>query len=162
MEHGFDSRRRYNFGINSPAWGTWRFRLAARTHASHAWNTSSILVGATIGNNVAELTEKESGTFFFVNILCLSFLSSSIVRIFVAVILNEKMKKITLSKIMKKVSIMLHPYRKSPNAPTYEDIAEMCGTTPDRVYRIAHGSHIRSFEDSATLTELQRRGIVRS
>ena len=25
----------------------WRFRLAARTHASHAWNTSSILVGAT-------------------------------------------------------------------------------------------------------------------
>ena len=93
MEHGFDSRRRYNFGINSPAWGTWRFRLAARTHASHAWNTSSILVGATIGNNVAELTEKESGTFIFVNILCFSFLSSSIVRIFVAVILNEKNEK---------------------------------------------------------------------
>lgn len=29
----------------------WRFRLAARTHASHAWNTSSILVGATKGLN---------------------------------------------------------------------------------------------------------------
>ncbi len=72
------------------------------------------------------------------------------------------MKKTTPSKIIKKISIMLHPYRKSPNAPTYEDIAEMCGTTPDRVYRIAHGSHIHSFEDSATLTELQRRGIVRS
>ena len=26
----------------------WRFRLAARTHASHAWNTGSIPVGATI------------------------------------------------------------------------------------------------------------------
>ena len=25
----------------------WRFRLAARTHASHAWNTGSIPVGAT-------------------------------------------------------------------------------------------------------------------
>lgn len=25
----------------------WRFRLTVRTHASHAWNTSSILVGAT-------------------------------------------------------------------------------------------------------------------
>ena len=26
----------------------WRFRLAARTHASHAWNTGSIPVGATL------------------------------------------------------------------------------------------------------------------
>ena len=25
----------------------WRFRLVARTHASHAWNTGSIPVGAT-------------------------------------------------------------------------------------------------------------------
>lgn len=71
------------------------------------------------------------------------------------------MGKITVSKIVKRISIMLHPYRKSHNAPIYEDIAEMCGTTPDRVYKIAHGSHIRSFEDSATLTELKRRGIVR-
>ena len=29
----------------------WRFRLAARTHASHAWNTGSIPVGATIKEN---------------------------------------------------------------------------------------------------------------
>ena len=26
----------------------WRFRLVARTHASHAWNTGSIPVGATL------------------------------------------------------------------------------------------------------------------
>ena len=26
---------------------SWRFRLVARTHASHAWNTGSIPVGAT-------------------------------------------------------------------------------------------------------------------
>ena len=29
------------------AFSKWRFRLAARTHASHAWNTGSIPVGAT-------------------------------------------------------------------------------------------------------------------
>ena len=71
------------------------------------------------------------------------------------------MTKIALTKIIKRISIAMHPYRKSPNAPIYEDIAEMCGTTADRVYKIAHGSHIRDFADSATLTELKRRGIVR-
>ena len=70
------------------------------------------------------------------------------------------MTKITLTKIMKRISIAVHPYRKSPNAHIYEDIADMCGTTPDRVYRIAHGSHIHNYEDSVTLTELKRRGIV--
>ena len=70
------------------------------------------------------------------------------------------MTKITLTKIIKRINIAVHPYRKSPNAPIYEDIADMCGTTPDRVYRIAHGSHIHSYEDSVTLTELKRRGIV--
>ena len=37
-------------GSNPPAsapFCKWRFRLAARTHASHAWNTGSIPVGAT-------------------------------------------------------------------------------------------------------------------
>ena len=71
------------------------------------------------------------------------------------------MAKITLAKLLKRISIAMHPYRKSPNAPIYEDIAEMCGTTPDRVYRIAHGSQIHNYEDSATLTELKRRGILR-
>ncbi len=70
------------------------------------------------------------------------------------------MKKITFSKIMKRISIALHPYRKSPNAPIYEEISEMCGTTPDRVYKIAHGAHIHNYEESVTLTELKRRGIV--
>ena len=36
----------------------WRFRLVARTHASHAWNTGSIPVGAT---SVRTL----SGSIFF-------------------------------------------------------------------------------------------------
>lgn len=71
------------------------------------------------------------------------------------------MKKVTVSKIIKRISIMLHPYRKSPNAPIYVEISDMCGTTPDRVYQIAHGAHIRNYEDSVTLTELKRRGIVR-
>ena len=39
-------------GFESPSFRStnfakWRFRLAARTHASHAWNTGSIPVGAT-------------------------------------------------------------------------------------------------------------------
>ena len=46
MEHGFDSRRRYN-AIVADILKLWRFRLVARTHASHAWNTGSIPVGAT-------------------------------------------------------------------------------------------------------------------
>ena len=62
--------------------------------------------------------------------------------------------------IILKVSTALHPYRKSSHALAYENISDMCGTTPDRVYQIAHGSHIRSYEDSVTLTELKRRGIV--
>ena len=48
MEHGFDSRRRYKPQeklCKQPF--QWRFRLVARTHASHAWNTGSIPVGAT-------------------------------------------------------------------------------------------------------------------
>ena len=62
--------------------------------------------------------------------------------------------------IVMRVSLALHPYRKSSKALTYEAISDICGTTPDRVYQIAHGSHIRSYEDSVTLTELKRRGIV--
>ena len=38
----------------------WRFRLAARTHASHAWNTGSIPVGAT------KKTSEHSEVFFFI------------------------------------------------------------------------------------------------
>ena len=39
-------------GSNPPAsaYFAWRFRLVARTHASHAWNTGSIPVGATKAN----------------------------------------------------------------------------------------------------------------
>ena len=60
-EHEFDSRRRYKANTWIPLicaklkakeyknsdLKLWRFRLVARTHASHAWNTGSIPVGAT-------------------------------------------------------------------------------------------------------------------
>ena len=39
-----------NFAL---AFQKWRFRLAARTHASHAWNTGSIPVGATTSESKA-------------------------------------------------------------------------------------------------------------
>ena len=42
----------------------WRFRLAARTHASHAWNTGSIPVGATTKQrNPLEGDFKKHGAF---------------------------------------------------------------------------------------------------
>jgi hypothetical protein len=70
------------------------------------------------------------------------------------------MGKFSWAKVVKRFGIMIHPYGKSHHAHDYEIIADMCGTTPDRVYKIAHGSSIRSFADSATLTELKRRKIV--
>ena len=48
LEHEFDSRRRYKLKVTEYKGNKiWRFRLVARTHASHAWNTGSIPVGAT-------------------------------------------------------------------------------------------------------------------
>ena len=50
-------------GSNPPAsapFCKWRFRLAARTHASHAWNTGSIPVGAT---NTRPGVDKHKGDF---------------------------------------------------------------------------------------------------
>ena len=73
MEHGFDSRRRYKSSklksIKVANLKLWRFRLVARTHASHAWNTGSIPVGAT---SVRTL----SGSNFF----CLRANSPSVYR----------------------------------------------------------------------------------
>ena len=48
-------------GSNPPAsayFCKWRFRLVARTHASHAWNTGSIPVGATKKANTAKIGAK--------------------------------------------------------------------------------------------------------
>ena len=41
----------------------WRFRLAARTHASHAWNTGSIPVGATKNITVQPVHKLLFGAF---------------------------------------------------------------------------------------------------
>ncbi len=67
-EHEFDSRRRYKkqantgkdikcvpVGASKTTISLRRFRLVARTHASHAWNTGSIPVGATNLNKVITL-----------------------------------------------------------------------------------------------------------
>ena len=50
----------------------WRFRLAARTHASHAWNTGSIPVGATKRPNKEKKSETlttMSRSFSFIPLL---------------------------------------------------------------------------------------------
>ena len=53
----------------------WRFRLAARTHASHAWNTGSIPVGATIKEK--EFHIKWSSFSFFMLVSRTPFLPHS-------------------------------------------------------------------------------------
>ena len=61
-------------GSNPPAsayFCIWRFRLVARTHASHAWNTGSIPVGATsVGIHL-------DSNLFFVSICIVFFLGST-------------------------------------------------------------------------------------
>ena len=103
MEHGFDSRRRYNVmllrcdkGIllceakasvvannalsrcsrrryNKKTMLIRRFRLVARTHASHAWNTGSIPVGATELESLGVLFLLT--TFAFRNTHCTNFVA---------------------------------------------------------------------------------------
>ena len=54
-----------------------------------------------------------------------------------------------------------HPYKLSAQKSLYEEIAENCGCTPNRVYEIAHGAKCKSFVDDAALSELKRAGIVK-
>ena len=66
-EHEFDSRRRYKasrYGCKKHM-PLWRFRLVARTHASHAWNTGSIPVGATKANTVKMVTRTHASHTLF-------------------------------------------------------------------------------------------------
>ncbi|MBR6203007.1 MAG: hypothetical protein IKQ62_08385 [Bacteroidaceae bacterium] len=54
-----------------------------------------------------------------------------------------------------------HPYKQSMQRKLYEDIADTCGCSPDRVYEIAHGAKCKSFADDSILSELKRMGIVK-
>lgn len=54
-----------------------------------------------------------------------------------------------------------HPYKQSVQREQYEEIAETCGCSPDRVYEIAHGAKCKSFVDDSVLSELKRKQIVR-
>lgn len=56
---------------------------------------------------------------------------------------------------------MGHPYKLSVQSQVYEEVANICGTTPDHVYKIAHGKKASSFEETAIVTELLRRGVLR-
>ena len=53
-----------------------------------------------------------------------------------------------------------HPYKRSSRRKVYEEIAEYCGESPDKVYLIAHNPRLASFYDSAIITELTKRGIL--
>ena len=65
-----------------------------------------------------------------------------------------------MSKALRYILSGGHPYKHSPIRPIYEEIAKICGTTPDRVYKIAHGARLSSFEDEAIVAELMSRGII--
>jgi len=54
-----------------------------------------------------------------------------------------------------------HPYKLSHQRGQYEEIADVCGTTPNKVYWIAHGRKTSNFLDDAVVSELRRRKIVK-
>lgn len=59
-----------------------------------------------------------------------------------------------------KIITLGHPYKMSLQSYVYEEVAEVCGTTPDRVYQIAHGAKLKTFDDTAIFSELKRRGVI--
>ena len=65
--------------------------------------------------------------------------------------------KINLRKLF---LMWIHPYKRSHKSRVYEEIAEICGCTPDRAYRIAHGARHSVQEANTIVPELIRRGII--
>lgn len=59
-----------------------------------------------------------------------------------------------------RILIWMHPYMRSSKSHVYEEIAEICDSTPDRVYRIAHGGRISHREANTIVPELISRGIL--
>lgn len=43
----------------------------------------------------------------------------------------------------------------------YEEIAEICGVSPDRVYKVAHGKRANDIETMSIMAELINRGIIK-
>ena len=64
------------------------------------------------------------------------------------------------NKILDYIMTGGHPYRKSKRKEVYEEIAELLGESPDKVYMLAHNPRLASFYDSAILSELANRGIL--
>ena len=64
------------------------------------------------------------------------------------------------NKILDYIMTGGHPYRKSRRKKEYEEIAELLGESPDKVYMLAHNPRLASFYDSAIIAELTRRGIL--
>lgn len=55
---------------------------------------------------------------------------------------------------------MARSYKDSGNRALYEKIAEDAGNTPEHVYELAHGSHVKNNEDNVILGELEKYKIV--
>lgn len=62
--------------------------------------------------------------------------------------------------IVRRLQTLRHPYLRSPRRHIYEEVAENCGSTPDHVYKIAHGARPSTFDDTAIVSELVRLGIL--
>lgn len=54
-----------------------------------------------------------------------------------------------------------HPYKKSVMRKEYEEIAEICGVSPNRVYKVAHGKRDNDIETMSIMAELINRGIIK-
>lgn len=61
---------------------------------------------------------------------------------------------------LRRITSLGHPYKKSLNRHLYEEIAEICDCTPDRVYQVAHGAKCKSFIDDGIMAELKRCGLL--
>ena len=80
---------------------TRRFRLAARTHASHAWNTSSILVGATKKRNLPkkEIPFLVTRVFYLSRIIAFSNYYPVVIKNFVELAIKSQAILTLLTKI---------------------------------------------------------------
>lgn len=55
---------------------------------------------------------------------------------------------------------MAKNYKDSSNRALYEKIAEDTDSTPEHVFELAHGSHVKNHEDNVILSELEKCKIV--
>lgn len=55
---------------------------------------------------------------------------------------------------------MGNSYKTSKYKTVYESIADDTNSTPERVYELAHGSHVKNHKDNEILSQLEKHHII--